>query len=111
MLGFIKGLLSSDNIIESGMSALDKVILTEEEKIEYKLQFVRATMPMNRARRFLAMVVSAVWVPHAILGSYLLLTESPLFVDFLSYMTINITAPFTVIVGFYFWNEKIKAAK
>ena len=33
MFGFIKGLLSSDKIIEGGMSALDKMVLTKEERV------------------------------------------------------------------------------
>ena len=88
-----------------------KVILTEEERQDIKLEFVKATMPMNRARRFLAMVVSGVWAIHALTGTVLILIESPLFATFLSYMTTNISAPFIVIVGFYFWNEKLKVPK
>lgn len=107
MFGFIKGLLSSEGIVKSGMAALDKMVFTEEEKGDMKMQFIKATMPMNRARRFLAMMVGSVWALHACIGTSLLLSESVMFATFLSYMTINITAPFLVIVGFYFYNEKL----
>ena len=108
MFSFIKGLLSSGDIVRGGMDALDKSFLTDEEKQDLKLEFIKATMPMNRARRFIAMIVSVVWAIHASVGTALLLTESALLSAFVSYMTTNISAPFIVIVGFYFWNEKLK---
>ena len=107
MLGFLKGVLSSGKIIDGGMAALDKVVLTEEEKIEYKLQFVKATMPMNRARRAIAMMVAGIWSVHTVVATSLLLNESALFGEYYNYMTTNVSAPFLVIVGFYFWNERI----
>jgi hypothetical protein len=90
MFGFMKGLLSSDKIIEGGMSALDKAILTKEEKLDFKLEFIKATLPMNRARRILAMLVGGVWAIHALTGLGLLLSRSDLFDKFLPYMLNNI---------------------
>ena len=59
MINFIKGILSSDKIVAGGMSAMDKLVLTKEEQLDYKLKFITATMPMNRARRFMTMAITA----------------------------------------------------
>ena len=106
----IKGLLGSNTIIENGVKALDKIVLTEEEKLDLKLEFVKATMPMNRARRIIATVVTAVWASSMGVSTYLLLTESALASTYLQFAFTNISAPFTVIVGFYFW-KKVTEAK
>ena len=111
MAGFWKSLLSSSDIIKGGMSALDKAVLTAEESKDLKIAFVKATMPMNRTRRLVTLFVVPIWATHAFLGTYLLLAESPLFVSYMSYMTTNITAPFALIVGFYFFNERYGSGK
>ncbi len=108
MFKFLKGLLSSGQIIDGGISALDKMVLTEEEKKDLKLKFITATMPMNRTRRTIALFVVPIWASHALLGTYLFLQESARFGDYLSYMNTNITLPFSLVVGFYYWNERIK---
>lgn len=107
MFGFFKELLSSDKIIEGGMSAMDKVILTKEEKLDFKFKFIQATMPMNRTRRFITLCVSPIWAFHAFLGTFLLLTANPMFSAYMAYMNTNITIPFSIIIGFYFWNERL----
>lgn len=107
MFGFIKGLLSSDKIIEGGMSALDKMVLTKEESLDYKMKFVQATMPMNRTRRVITLCVAPIWGFHACLGTYLLLMGSPMFSNYMAYMNTNITIPFSLIIGFYFWAGKV----
>ena len=106
MFGFVKGLLSSDKIISGGMSALDKMVLTKEESLDFKLKFVQATMPMNRTRRIITLCVAPTWLVHAFLGTYLLLTGSTMFSNYMMYMNTNITIPFSLIIAFYFWAGK-----
>ena len=106
MLGFIKGLLSSGEIVKGGMSAMDKLVLTDEEKLDYKLRFIAASMPMNRARRFITIALTMTWAIHSYVALLLFLAESEKFQTFIPYMNSNITNPFMIAVAFYFWNGK-----
>lgn len=106
MFGFVKGLLSSEKIIDSGISAIDKMALTEEEKKELQIKYVEISMPMNRTRRLITLFVLPIWAFHVGIGTALFLTEAANFSDFMAYMNTNITLPFSVIIGFYFFNER-----
>jgi len=108
MWGFVKGLLSSDSIVENGMKAMDKMILTNEEKADLKLEFIKATMPMNRSRRFIAMAVTGVWVPHICLATGLFLYGYQEFEAFMEYMKAMILQPFNIILGFYFLQKVVQ---
>lgn len=108
MLGFLKGLVSSDKIVNGGMSAMDKLLLTPEERLDYKLKFIAATMPMNRARRFITLTITGIWATHTWVALMLFLAESEKFVEFANYMTMNISAQFAIVVAFYYYNGKKK---
>lgn len=106
MIGFLKGILSSSSIVEGGMAAMDKLILTDEERLDYKLKFIAATMPMNRARRAITLAITGMWVLHSTVALILFLNQSDQFVDFANYMTMNISAQFAIVVAFYFYSGK-----
>lgn len=101
MFGFIKGLLSSGEIVKGGMKAMDMLVLTAEEKIQYNLKYLAATMPMNRARRFIAISITSMWLLHSAVALILFLIGSPNFADFMQHMLTNITVPFGIVVTFY----------
>ena len=108
MIGYLKGLLSSGEIIKGGMSALDKLVLTDEEKLDFKLKFAAATMPMNRARRAITIAVSTIWAVHMPIGTALLLSGNEKFGEFMQYTTTNISVPFGLVLAFYFYTGKSK---
>lgn len=50
-------LFGKDSVIEAGISGIDKVIFTEEEKSDVKLMFLKAYEPFKLAQRLIAMTV------------------------------------------------------
>jgi hypothetical protein len=121
MLSFLKGLLSSDAIVKGGLNALDSVWHTEEEKAEnrlasdqLKLEFVKASAPMEVARRFIAVTVTLLWAVNGAMciALYALDTwltwkgiDHPDFGSVMEFSLWYITPPFTTITGFYFWSR------
>ena len=64
MFSFLKGLLSTNSIIDAGIKGLDAVIFTDEERSTYMLKYLEATAPMARSRRFIAIVITLQKVHH-----------------------------------------------
>ena len=66
-MGIVSKIFGSEKIIEGGLNGLDKIILTDEEKIDAKLSFLKLYEPFKLAQRLLAWLFSSVF-----LGVYLL---------------------------------------
>lgn len=140
-MGILSKLFGSEKVIESGMSAIDKIVFTEEEKADLQLARVRLKSellknyaPYKLAQRYMMLMVSGAFV-----GINVVLVMCWLFTLFMFYgesesydfitaqiLTIgemNIKAlglPFVLIVGFYFgtgevdiseWFSKMRAKK
>lgn len=56
-MGLFSKLLGSDSVIEAGISGIDKVWETGEEKTDAKLNFIKLYEPFKVAQRLLAMIV------------------------------------------------------
>ena len=105
MIEFFKGLLSSEKIVDNISSGLDKAILTGEEKKDYLLKFIELSMPMNVARRFIALSVCMLWVFCGVLSMILIVVGSDKLEQLISFGATYIMPPFTVLVSFYFWKR------
>ena len=105
MINWLKGLLSSDKIVDSGIKAIDSAILTSEEKTEYFLKFIEASIPMNVARRFIAISVTVFWLLCGLLIIGLILTDADKLPDIVSFANVYVMPPFTVLVSFYFFKR------
>lgn len=126
MINFLKGLFSSEQIVDDGVKAIDSLVYTDQEKADVDLkkralmiQFIQASLPMERARRFIAMIVTILWAINGALSSLLLLLEqctwngvpilhSGVAAQIFAFGNVYIMPPFTGIVCFYFWVEANK---
>jgi len=113
-MGILKTLFSSGDVIEKGLDAAinagDKLVLTNEEKVDYHLRFLKAYEPFKIAQRFIALIVGipfvSVWVLCAVtyfIGAFMTSPEvmsAALEVGGLNNDTLG--TAFITIVGFYF---------
>jgi hypothetical protein len=51
-------LFGSEKVIDSGMRAIDALVLTDEEKTKYKLELLKAYEPFKLAQRYFMMIVT-----------------------------------------------------
>lgn len=59
-------LLGTEKAIDAGISAVDKMVLTDEEKIDLKINIWRAAEPFKVAQRFFMLIVT---VPYMLAWS------------------------------------------
>lgn len=132
MIDFFKGLLSSDKIIDAGIHAGDKLIYTKEEKADdnskaddMRLKFVEASLPMERARRFMAITVTVAWVVNGAICMLAAMAEiglawygiyhpefkyPPIFKPIADFGLWYVAPVFGTVTGFYFW-KRMKESK
>jgi hypothetical protein len=136
MISFLKGLLSSEKIIEAGIAGADKIIFTKEEKSEaaaaadaLRLKFVEASLPMEVSRRLITITVTILWAINGAFCMALLFAVTALDVycqatgqaagicnaeikidEVVEFGLWYVTPSFTTITGFYFW-KKVEEAK
>lgn len=111
MIGFLKGILSTDKIVDAGIRAADAVAFTEEEKSRFFLQYLQATAPMAIARRFIALIVSLVWALGVMVCGVLLLLDHGAADTMARFMADNVNTPFSVVMGFYFLAQVVHRGK
>lgn len=122
-MGILARIFGTDEVISRAADGIvhgvDALVLTDEERVRYHLEFLRAYEPFKLAQRLLAMVVGvpyvAVWVLSAILfvGSVLMdpcqpdeqcksrqIEEASKELATMNNDTLGL--PFAIIVGFYF---------
>ena len=71
MLGFFSRLLGSDTVIEKGMTLLDDIYTSDEERAVAKMELVKAYAPFKVAQRWIAIIftcnfVAMFWVAVAL---------------------------------------------
>jgi len=99
-MGVFSKLLGSDSVIKAGLSGIDALIYTDQEKSEMKAKFLKLYEPFKIAQRYISLVCV---VPYA----------SAWFITFVASFWLNIDAQkellkgdmgtiVAVIVGFYF---------
>lgn len=108
MISFFKSMLSNESIVEGAQKGIDAAFLTNEEKTQYFLEYLKASMPMNVARRFIALAITLFWVFVGVIQVVLILSSSPLIEEMHSFAIVYAMPPFTVLVSFYFWRRMEK---
>lgn len=137
MLDFFKGLLSSEKIVDAGIKSVDAAFYMDEEKEAdaqkadaLKLEFIKASMPMEVARRFMAVSVTMAWLVNgavcmlAVLADLIIVWNGwtlpngaaipSVFKAVSEFGLWYVMPPFTTVSGFYFWKrmrDQDKAAK
>ncbi len=105
MINWFKNLLSSEKIIDNASSGIDKIVLTAEEKTDYFLKFIEASMPMNIARRFIAIAVTLFWLLCGLLIIFLILFDAKKLPEIVEFANVYVMPPFTILVSFYFFKR------
>ncbi len=62
-MSFFSKLFGNDKIIEAGISGIDALVFTDEEKSNAKMQFLKLYEPYKLAQRYLALIYS---IPYAL---------------------------------------------
>lgn len=99
MLGALFG---DKNLVDKASAAIDASVLTDEEKMQYFIEYQKATLPQNVARRLLALMIVGVFLLLIIASVALFRIDQP-YSQFIYDIAKNVLlAPVTVIIGFYF---------
>lgn len=102
-MSIFSSLFSSDKIVDNASKAVDKLVFTGEEKAEFLIEAMKATLPMAIGRRIIAFGVTAMWMIIIFQWSLAVWLGSELVAATLfNGLKEFITTPFSVIVGFYF---------
>ncbi len=119
MFSWISNIFSSsstEKIIDAGISGIDKVFYTEEEKSEMKLklgnlhlEYLKAYAPFKIAQRMLAFIFTSLFAVCFIVA--LVLKSQGLDISFIYELvkSFSLDLIVTVIVGFYFAGGTIES--
>ena len=102
-------------IIDGAVSGLDKIFFTKEERAdaneklsEWYLRYLAATEGQNLARRFIAIMVVALWIALIITGvcvRYFSVEYS----EFIFRILVEVVMqPFSIIIAFYFLTHAVR---
>lgn len=108
MISFFKGLFSSDKIVENASKGIDAAFLTKEEKTQYFLKYLEASMPMNISRRIIAIATCFMWVVCGLAIMTLVILDHAQTEAVSEFARWYIVPSFTVLVSFYFWRRMSK---
>jgi len=108
---FLKGLFSTSEIVKSGVGMVDNAFFTDQEKSAFLLEYLKSTAPMNISRRFIAVVVTAVWAILIMLTVGLILAGSDKVAEISAFMGERIDQPFNIVLGLYFLTQTINRNK
>ncbi len=108
-------------VIDGAMKAGDALFFTEEEKsvasqkkLDWMLDYMKATAPQNVARRVIAFIIVGLWalliITMGIAGGFARgpNTYSQFIFDTLKEVVLQ---PFSIVVGFYFLTQLVRSAR
>lgn len=114
MSNFFSRLFGSDNVVKGLMNGADKLVLTNEEKLDAHMMFLKLYEPFKLAQRFLALI----FAPPYMLAWFITFVMSCFGIDIKDQLDLlqgDIANIIGVIMGFYFGGGAIegivKAAK
>lgn len=108
---WLKALVSPSEIIDAAKATGDALVFTPEERAHFLAQYVTATMPMNIARRLIALLISALWGVFTIVAAVLLFVDADLFALWSAFMNDTVNEPMSIIMAFYFLAHVLKGVK
>lgn len=107
---------SGGKLIDGAIAGLDKAFFTREERAEqsqmladWYLRYLEATQPQNIARRFIALLVTYLWVGTCLVALVQLIWWRDKFDMTLQFMSEVVNVPFGIIIGFYFLTHTVRA--
>lgn len=98
----LSALFGNGKLLDKAAAAIDASVLTDEEKMQYFIEYQKATLPQNVTRRFLAVMVVGLFLT-LILSSVVMYKIDSEYSQFLYDMAKEVLlTPTSVIIGFYF---------
>ena len=109
-MSWLGNLFTNDNLIDSAVAGVDKLIFTQQEKADYLLRFLKAYEPFKIAQRLLALAFSSVFLFIFLIAVAMFLYGTAIMEEFFvlqayELMKWNISTLGTavsLIIGFYF---------
>lgn len=105
-------------LIDSAVKTLDNAFFTKQERADasqkvsdFYLRFLEATQGQNLARRYIAVLVVALWVSLVVLmvAAY---HFSVAYSTFIYGVLVDVVMqPFSIIIGFYFLTHAVRSFK
>lgn len=98
-------------VVSRSMNGLDSVVFTKQEQLNAWLLYIQATMPMNISRRIMATAITALFIFHALIVIFFMITagmftlpQAARVAEQLYTMFATVTFPtFMVSYSWYFW--------
>lgn len=117
MFKFLKSLFVAPEDISKALGAViktgDAMVYTKEEKAqdslksdEWWLKYQEATLPQNRARRLIAVIITGLFAYLVVLASLVWLFSTEYAAYLLAILQTVVAAPFVAVIGFYFYKRR-----
>ena len=114
---FLKSLFvgpeNTGKVLDSLIATGDALVYTSEEKAqaaqkydEWYLKYQEATLPQNRARRLVAVIITGLFAYLTVMTSLVWLLSTDYAAFLLMLLQTVVAAPFVLITGFYFYKRR-----
>lgn len=100
-MGWLKSLFSMPKIITAAINSGDALVFTDEERKAWVIESAKVLGPQTLARRYLALIVAAIWVAATLTTAVLILWQLPQAVPFAD-LYLRISVLFGGVMTFYF---------
>ena len=100
-MSFWGTLFGSESVIQAGIDGIDKIVYTDEEKVDNKLLLLKAYEPFKLAQRFLMMIVGIPYMIAWVITFGVSFSSIDVAVQ-TAMLGGNIGTVFYTIAGFYF---------
>lgn len=110
MFGLFNSAKTADKIVDSAISAGDKLFYTDEEKADARregfqmwVEYQKVTSGQNVARRWIALVITVIWAMTIVATAISAFFEvSPNTLSSLESLSTKVSMAFSLVTGFYF---------
>jgi len=106
-MGIWSSIFGSDKIIDAGISGIDAMVFTDEEKSSAKMRFLKLYEPYKIAQRWLALVVSIPYVGLWFITGLIFIAD--IFTDkeldtshIMNFLNGDMGSAFILVLSFYF---------
>ena len=114
---FLKSLFAgpenAGKVLDSLIATGDALVYTSEEKAqaaqqydEWFLKYQEATLPQNRARRLVAVIITGLFAYLTVMTSLVWLFSTDYAAFLLRLLQTVVATPFVLITGFYFYKRR-----
>ena len=106
-MGIWSSLFGSDKLIDAGISGIDAMVFTDEEKSSAKMKFLKLYEPYKIAQRWLALVVTIPYVSLWFIVGLIYIADIFMVKDLdtskiMTYLNGDMGSAFILILSFYF---------